>query len=64
MVTVPIVDDSLFMRSLEREVLANSGYEVVGEAGDGARESEFSKDKAQEDSAKALMTSGNSIKFL
>jgi hypothetical protein len=36
-----------FMTSLERKVLTSSGYEVVGEASKGARESEFSQDEAQ-----------------
>ena len=35
MVTILIADDSLFMRTLERQTLMQSGYEVIGEATNG-----------------------------
>lgn len=35
MTKVLIVDDSPFMRTLVRNILAPKGYEIVGEAGDG-----------------------------
>lgn len=34
--SVLIVDDALFMRMLLKEILIKNGYQVVGEAGDGA----------------------------
>lgn len=33
---VLIVDDAAFMRMMIKEILSKNGYEVVGEAGDGA----------------------------
>ena len=30
-----IVDDAAFMREMLRDILADSGYEIVGEAADG-----------------------------
>ena len=32
-----IVDDAAFMRMMVRDILTKNGYEVVGEAGDGAQ---------------------------
>ena len=37
MARIVIVDDSLFIRQLLREILAEAGHEVVGEAEDGSR---------------------------
>ena len=37
MARIVIVDDSLFIRRLLREILAEAGHEVVGEAEDGSR---------------------------
>jgi len=34
---VLIVDDAAFMRMMVRDILTKNGYEVVGEAGDGAQ---------------------------
>jgi two-component system, chemotaxis family, chemotaxis protein CheY len=34
--TVMIVDDSLFMRKMLRDLLESEGYQVIGEASDGA----------------------------
>lgn len=36
MKTVLIVDDSAFMRRLMREAVTRNGYDVIGEAGNGA----------------------------
>jgi two-component system, chemotaxis family, chemotaxis protein CheY len=35
--TVLICDDALFMRTMLRDILVDAGYEVIGEAADGAQ---------------------------